>query len=335
VTRAPERTATAPDGRTLRGTAILLAARLLAALPERPLVAAADSLGELWYRVAPARAAQARANLGRVCTGLTAQDRGTSLARRAATDPAALELLVRRCFRHAVRYYLEVARTGSVDPVKALARIDVETPDAVREALMSGNAVILVGMHFGAIEMPVAVIHSLVRHPVTAPMESVADPVLQRWFETSRGRMGVRIVPLRDARRSLLASLRQGESVGLVNDRDIAGGGLLVPFFGAPAPIGPGPALLALETGVPVYVGSARRLAGGRYAGKLIPVAVPDGGSRRERVTTLTAAIAAGFETILADGPEQWWGAFHPIWPDLALDQAGSRPDAGAAGNEA
>jgi len=311
-----------PGVRSLRGAAILWAARLLAALPERPLVAAAESVGELWYRVSPARAAQARANLGRVCTGLAAQGRGTTLAQRAATDPAALELLVRRCYRHAVRYYLEVARTGNVDPVKALAGIDVETPDAVRAALMTGRAAIIVGMHYGAIEMPVAVIHSLVGHLVTAPMETVEDPVVQRWFETSRARIGVRIIPLRDARRVLLARLREGESVGLVNDRDIIGGGLPVPFFGAPAPIGPGPALLAIETGAPVYVGSARRLANGRYAGKLIPVAAPAEGSRRERVTALTAAIAVAFESILADAPEQWWGAFHPIWPDLAQARA-------------
>jgi hypothetical protein len=22
-------------------------------------------------------------------------------------------------------------------------------------------------------------------------------------------------------------------------------------------------------------------------------------------------------ELIIADAPEQWWGAFHPMWPDI------------------
>lgn len=318
----------------IRGRLILAVARLLEVLPERLLVAGAESTGELWYRIAPGRAAQARANLGRVCAGLAAQGRGSALVRRAATDPAALELLVRRCFRHAVRYYLEVARSGGLTPATALARIEVETPDSVREALQSGRPVIIVGMHYGALELPVAVIRALVGHEVTAPMETVDDPVLQRWFETTRGRMGVRIIPLRDARRRLLAALRDGRSVGFVNDRDILGGGIPVPFFGAPAPIGPGPALLSLETGAPIYVGSGRRIGVGRYAGKLIPVPQPGDGSRRERVTALTAEIAAAFETILADGPEQWWGAFHPIWPDLASpgDAGAGQAMAGEAG---
>jgi lauroyl/myristoyl acyltransferase len=309
-----------PEGsRTLRGTLLLAATGIVTALPEAPLVAAAESVGELWYRLAPARAAQARANLRRVCEGLDEQGRGTRLARRAATDPDALELLVRRCFRHTVRYYLEVALIGGVDLRQALDRVVLETPDAIREGLQSGRPVVVVGMHFGGIEVPAMVVAHLVGHRVSGPMETVADPAIQRWFETTRGRVGVTIVPVRNARRTLLAALRRGESVGLVNDRDIAGSGIPVPFFGSPAPMSPGPALLALETGTPVYAAAGRRISGGRYAGKVIAVPVPAEGTRRERVVALTAAIAAAYETLLADAPEQWWGAFHPIWPDLVV----------------
>ncbi len=298
---------------------MLFAARVLTWLPEAPLVAAAEAIGEIWYRVTPDRAAQARVNLRRVCEGLAAQGRGTSLARRAATDPDALERIVRRAYRHALRYYLEVARTGGLTVESAAARIDIDTPDEVRDALMTGQPVVIVGMHFGAIELPTIIISSLVGHRVTAPMETVSDPGLQRWFVESRSRVGVNIVPVRDARRALMRALRRHESVGMVADRDMMGNGLLVPFFGHPTPIPAGPALLAIEAGVPVYAGSARRAKGGRFRGRLMLVPAPVAGSRRERITALTASIATAFESILADGPEQWWGAFHPIWPDLAL----------------
>ena len=109
-------------------------------------------------------------------------------------------------------------------------------------------------------------------------METVADPGLQRWFVESRSRVGVNIVPIRDARRALLRALRRHESVGMVADRDMLGNGLLVPFFGHPTPIPAGPALLAIEAGVPVYAGSARRAKGGRYRGRLIAGAHPRGG---------------------------------------------------------
>ena len=69
----------------------MAAAWVAAHLPEPPLVAAADAAGELWYRTAPSKRLQARANLQRVCEGLAASGRGPARARRAATDPQAPE----------------------------------------------------------------------------------------------------------------------------------------------------------------------------------------------------------------------------------------------------
>ena len=301
------------------------AAWAAARLPEGPLVAAAEAVGELWYRSAPAKRSQARANLRRVCEGLGASGRGSLRARRSATDVAALERLVRATFRHAARYYLEVLRTGSFDLRTAIARVDIETPTEMRDAFESGTPVIVVGMHYGAIELPVVLVSSLVGHHVTAPMETVADAGLAHWFKTSRSRVGITIVPIRDARRSLLRALRRGESVGLVADRDMTHNGIRVPFFGHPTPIPAGPALLALETGAPIFVASCRRTRDGRYAARVQRIPEPPDGSRRERVLAYTASIASAFEAILADSPEQWWGSFHPIWPDLAVASRGER----------
>ena len=311
--------AVAPRRPGIPATLIVGASWVAAHLPEAPLVAAADSVGELWYRSAPTKRARARSNLRRVCEGLAVSGRGPARARRAATDPAALEGLVRASFRHAARYYLEVLRAGSFDLATALARVDIETPEEMRDAFGRGTVVIIVGMHYGAIELPVVLVSSYVGHAVSAPMETVADPALAHWFATSRSRVGIRIVPIRDARRSLLRALRRGESVGLVADRDMTHNGIQVPFFGHPAPIPAGPALLALETGAPIYVASCRRIRRGRYAARVQLIPAPAEGPRRERVLAYTASIASSFEGILAGGPEQWWGAFHPIWPDLAV----------------
>jgi lauroyl/myristoyl acyltransferase len=78
--------------------------------------------------------------------------------------------------------------------------------------------------------------------------------------------------------------------------------------------------MLAVETGVPTYAMTVRRAGRGRYRGKLIAVDVPAGGTRRERVTTTMTRLAAAFETLIADAPDQWWAIFFPIWPDLEAD---------------
>ncbi len=304
------------------GRVLLAILGVLWRLPEPPLVAAAEAIGEIWYRLARDRRAQARANLGRVCAALASSGRGGPRVRRAATDPDALERMVRATFRHAVRYYLEVARAGGYTLDEAVARIDVITPAEVSEMLGTGRPIVLVGMHYGAIELPAIEVVHLLGRPVTAPMELVENPTLRDWFLRSRRRTGVDIVPLAGARRALLDAIHDGRSVGLVADRNIAGRGITVPFFGHPASLPAGPALIALESGSPVFVGSAQRTTGGRYRGRLIRVRYADQGTHRERMVALTSAIASAFEAILADGPEQWWGAFHPIWPDLVVGAA-------------
>lgn len=309
---------------TPRTRGLIAASWLICRLPEAPLVRIADLLGDAWYRVAPARAARARRNLARVCRALDETERGSVAVRAAATDLRALERLVRAAFRHSARYYLEVARTPAITKRDLDARLVIETPEVVAEAFSAGHPVIFVGLHFGAIELPALYLAARVGGAV-APMETIDDPGLQDFFVRTRGAAGVRIVGLREARRELLAALRSGTSVGLVGDRDLTGGGLPVRLFGAPASLPLGPALLAIESGAPLYVVGVRRVGRGRYIGRLDRVHVPADGSRRDRVTAAMDGLAAAFERIVAIAPEQWWAVFFPIWPDL---EAGLAPAA-------
>jgi KDO2-lipid IV(A) lauroyltransferase len=82
-----------------------------------------------------------------------------------------------------------------------------------------------------------------------------------------------------------------------------------------------GPGLLAIETNAPVNAVSVRRTRDGRYLGRVepIPVPGPEAGSRRERLTAFLQAEAHAFERTIARAPDQWWGVFFPIWPDLAV----------------
>ncbi len=318
-------------GQRIRAWLVALVSALVVRLPEGPLTRLAELGGELWYRLASARAAQARRNLRRVARSLAHRDLGSPLVRAAATDDRALERLVRAAFRHNARYYLEVARVPALRDRDIDQRVLIETPDTVAAAFENDRAVIFVGLHFGAIELPARFLAARVGQAV-APMETIGDPALQAWFVRTRGASGIRIVGLREARRELLASLRNGVSVGIVGDRDLTGGGLPVPLFGAPADVPLGPAMLAVESGAPVFVAGVRRAGVGRYRGRLEPVAVPADGTRRERVVATTRAIAAAFERIIADAPEQWWAVFFPIWPDLEAAEATPAPRATVAG---
>lgn len=292
-------------------------AALLARLPAPVVDGLADAVGEVWYRVTPARAAVARGNLAHLAGWLATQGRGSARARAAARDPAALERLVRAAYRHAAWAYAETLRGASSGGLTSGSVVD-ETPAVTDAAFSRGKSMILVTMHFGSMMAVASVLAERRRIPFTAPMETIDDPELQRVLRRLRETTGVRTVDLVDARRELRAALDRGEGVAIVGDRDVTGGGVAVPLFGLPAPLPMGPAYLAVETGAPVHVSAARRTRDGGFRGWLVTLPQPPPDlSRRQRVEQLLAAEARAFEDLIAPAPEQWAAVFHPIWDDV------------------
>jgi KDO2-lipid IV(A) lauroyltransferase len=337
VTRQPEPDATtplAPDAvaggrgtraQRLRARVIASASAAVSLVPESSAIAAADSLGEIWYRATPARAAVARANLRRVCLWLAAEGRGPARARRAATDPAALESLVRSAYRQAARYYLELLRASRLDDAYVAERLEALTPDVLADASAEARGIILLSGHLGPIELPAYVAARMGRGRPVGVMEAVDDPELQRWFASSRSGTGIRLVGLGDARRELGRALDAGGTALIVADRDITGGGTEIPLFGHPAPLPSGPALLAIDSGARVFFIAMWRTRPGRYRAWMREIDVPADGRLRERATAILTSVARAIEDGVAEAPEQWWAVFFPIWADLAPAERAAR----------
>lgn len=309
-------------GQRLRARLLGAVARLLIMIPEAPVNALGEAAGELWYRLAPGRAARARHNYRRVAAHLVARGLANPGTAAAAADPAALERLVRRAFRHAMRYYLDMMRLPGRSQAELGRRLIIETADTVADAFENPGPRIFVSMHFGAVEFPALFAVSKTGQRITAPMETLADPELQAWIKNTRESVGVDLVALRDARRALTAALDQAGTVGMVVDRNVAGGTVDVPFFGAAAPLPMGPALLAMDRGLPIWLAAVRRGSGGRFYGQLRRVDLPREGNRRTRLTAGITSLAVAMEEAVAVAPEQWWSIFFPIWPDLDPEAA-------------
>lgn len=315
-------TSTVP-GRTLHGR--LLAAGLgllsgvLGRLPDGPLHRLAQAAGLLLYRLQPARRELVRANLARVCRYLAANGlvEPGSPAALAAGDGRTLDGLVRAAFGHYLRGYLEVAIMVAYARRGGAGRIEADDPALVEQAFEAEGQLsaplIVVGMHFGALEVPGLWTsrHGLC---VTAPMETAFDPDLQAYLSRSRAAAGVRIVPPQGAGRALTAALARGEVVALVADRAVAGAGARVQLFGAETRLPLGPAALALESGAPAWLVTTRRSGWGRYRARLERIQLPAADTRRERLNGFLANQARAFERAVAQAPEQWWTVFFPIW---------------------
>lgn len=281
-----------------------IADRVVAALPSRVAYGLADLAGDAWYRLAPSRRRFVAANLERVCAATGRPTRGR-----------AFTALVRAAFRHHARYYVELLRVPHYD----LSGVDrmVEVPQwPTFERAVRGRPSILVSAHVGNFEPFGTFLASRGIRPLS-PIEEIEPRQLFEFLAAHRGGSHVDLVPLRDARRALTARLREDGMVGIIGDRDLTGGGQPVELFGHPTTVPTGPAFLAVTHRATLIVGRCLRTGPDRFRGEGEIVEVPDTGDRRADVATLTARIAARFERDIGEAPEQWWGAFQPLWPDL------------------
>jgi phosphatidylinositol dimannoside acyltransferase len=227
----------------------------------------------------------------------------------------ALDDAVNATFASYGRYWLEVFRLPGQD-LLALDddRFRLEGRDHVDKALADGKGVVIATPHLGNWDLGAAWFASRGYQPTTV-VEPIEPPALFDWFCSYRRALGMGIVPLGpDAGSVLLKKLREGLMVGLVCDRDLAGNGIEVEFFGERTTFPAGPATLALRAGAPL-------LPGGNYfegdAHRCIirpPLDTSRQGTIKEDIARITQALAADFEVLIRRAPDQWH-MLQPNWP--------------------
>jgi lauroyl/myristoyl acyltransferase len=299
--------------------ALLAGARGLQLLPDVLVYRVAAGIGVLCWLAMPGRRALVRENLGRVCRYLDATGQASPRVRTAARSDRALRGLVRSAFAHWVRTYAESAMAPRYNEAALLRLVRLETPETAAVALGPQTSAdtrgrIYIGFHFGAVELAALYAARVGRVPVAGPMETVANSAMRAYFERTRKRLGIGILPLDDAARELTARLARGEAVALVADRVIRGSGSRVELFGAPARLPIGPAVLAAETHAATYVVGMWRTGWGRWAARLDPIEMAAEGPRRDRMRTFLDQEARLLERMVGRAPEQWWSLFFPIW---------------------
>lgn len=231
-------------------------------------------------------------------------------------SPAETRSWTRRAYRSYARYWLEGARLPFIDSDIVEARMSVNQGwEEFESSMAAGKGLVLALPHVGSWEWGGTWL-ALKGYPMTSVAEPLPSEELYDWFVRQRQGMGLKIVMLgHEAGPVLLQTLRRGGLVGLLCDRDIAGGGVEVEFFGERTRLPAGPATLALRTGATLMVGAVYSGPGKSHTATLLgPLDVDRQGGLRHDVARLTQAVARGFETLIRRAPEQWH-LFQPNWP--------------------
>jgi KDO2-lipid IV(A) lauroyltransferase len=232
--------------------------------------------------------------------------------------PAELRRATRATFASYARYWVESFRLPGRSDAVIDEGHDVTGYDHVAAGLTAGRGVILALPHLGGWEWSAFWLARVMGVRVTAVVEPLQPPALFEWFAGFRRSLGMHIVPLGpDAGREVLQALARNDVVCLLADRDLAGNGVEVPFFGETTRLPAGPATLALRTGAPlcataVYFKGDRGL--GHRGVVLPPIPLDRQGRLRDDVTRLTGLLAADFERLIRAAPTQWH-LLQPNWP--------------------
>jgi KDO2-lipid IV(A) lauroyltransferase len=242
--------------------------------------------------------------------------------------------LLRRAVRSYARYWMEAFRLPSLSREDFLSGFLLDDEELLADPVDSGRGVVLALPHSGNWDMAGGWVVAR-GWRLVAVAERLRPEGLYERFVAYRRSLGMEIIPLTGGEQPpfeiLVERLRQGCVVALLADRDLPGRGVKVDFFGAPARMPPGPALLALRTGAPLIAAELwydAELARARL--HPVPLPGPDEGSVPGRARVVTQRLADQFAAAIARHPHDWH-MLQRMW----LDEGAPRATAPGRGRHA
>ncbi|MYR84120.1 phosphatidylinositol mannoside acyltransferase [Streptomyces sp. SID685] len=259
----------------------------------------------------------AAARLGRAVADLAWKKRGKGVLRLEANyarvvpgaSPERLAELSRKGMRSYLRYWMESFRLPAWSPERIRTGFDPKDIHHLTEGLDAGKGVILALPHLANWDLAGAWVTTELRTPFTTVAERLKPETLYDRFVAYREGLGMEVLPHSggSAFGTLARRLRDGGLVCLVADRDLSASGVEVDFFGEKARMPAGPALLAQHTGalllpVTLWYDDSPVMRGQVHP----PIEVPESGTRAEKASVMTQALADAFATGIAEHPEDW-----------------------------
>ncbi|MCP3769859.1 MULTISPECIES: phosphatidylinositol mannoside acyltransferase [Streptomyces] len=255
--------------------------------------------------------------LGRAVADLAWKRRGQGVRRlesnyaRVVPDasPERLAELSRAGMRSYLRYWMESFRLPAWSPERIANGIDIQDIHRVTDGMAAGKGVVLALPHLANWDLAGAWATTGLGIPFTTVAERLKPETLYDRFVAYREGLGMEVLPHNGASAfgTLARRLRDGGLVCLVADRDLSASGVEVEFFGETARMPAGPALLAQHTGALLLPATLWYDDSPVMRGRVHPaVPVPESGTRAEKTSVMTQALADAFATGIADHPEDW-----------------------------
>ena len=235
------------------------------------------------------------------------------------TPDERIEATSRSIARNGILNVLDLLVMYRRTPAEVLALMDLE-PEFKRH--LDGlerepGGTIVVTAHLGSFDM-IGQAMAVMGYPLTILTGRTTYRVLFDAVSFLRGNTGSQIVePSPSGVRGIYRSLRRGEVVGIVCDRDFFFNGIPVTFFGAGTTLPPGPVRIARDTGAMLLPTFARRNGERHEIRVQVPFRVPRTDDVEADVAAGMAFLVTALEKEIAAETDQW-SIFQRVWPDAA-----------------
>ena len=231
--------------------------------------------------------------------------------------------LSREAMRSYMRYYCETFLLPKWSDEELLNRVRTTNVEPILTALKNGG-VILTLPHSGNWDHAGAWAAKKFGSLCTVAERLRPEGVFQKFLKMRTGR-GITLMPLTGEGGTyeyLKDNLLSGKVVALLGDRDVAGNGMTNTFFGHKATLPIGAAVLAVDTGLPLFTCATW------YDGQTLVIDFDEeiqfkhekltGRDRLRKAQEISGIIAQRFEVHIFKNPQNWH-QLQPIWNDLKV----------------
>ena len=212
----------------------------------------------------------------------------------------------RAMFRNFARCLVDFLRFSKIDQEYIQKNVVLEGMHHFDEALAQKKGVVALSAHIGNWELGAAVI-ALSGYPFSVVAFEHKHKKLAAFFRAQRERMGIGVIPLKNAARPSIRALGENKMVALVGDIDFGGKMIKAEFFGRAVMLPQGPAALALATGAVIVPGFMLRNKDGSFTLKIEPpINFIPSGNKGEDLTQLMFKCKSVIEDYIRRYPQQW-----------------------------
>ncbi len=273
--------------------------KLVRALPEKSAYSLFEKIGEFTLRRNGPRMKRLRSNLQRVCPDKNSSE---------------MDQLMARAISSYMRYWCDTFRSPDWSKERIFGSVSVTREELLTGPMKDGRGVVVTLPHSGNWDHAGSYFCAM-GFPLVTVAEKLKPEALFNKFLEYRQNMGMEVLST-DSRSmgTLMQRAREGALIALVADRDLSRSGVAVNFFGYPARMPAGAALLAVRTGIPLITAHVSYTKGGIHI-EFNSVVVPSSGTESERVSVVVQRCADLFAEGISRTPEDWH-MLQRIWVD-------------------